>query len=114
MSARAGVQRGNEHEARVEPQARRSPTSDPASLKTSAKLGLDSMPPLNEDQACMQPSSQSDVSNQQGNLVTNSVTNLLGNQGQSRATVTNFVTKLRAIQGNEITTFGESRSMEGN
>lgn len=46
--------------------------------------------------------------------VTNSVTNRLGNQGQSRATVTNIVTKLRAIQGNEITTFGESRAMEGN
>jgi hypothetical protein len=47
-------------------------------------------------------------------LVTNSVTNPLGNPGQCRATVTNFVTKLRAIQGNEITTFGESRAMEGN
>jgi type IV secretory pathway TrbF-like protein len=46
--------------------------------------------------------------------VTNSVTNPLENRGQSRATVTNFVTKLRAIQGNEITTFGEARAMEGN
>ena len=46
--------------------------------------------------------------------VTNSVTNPLGNRGQCRATVTNSVTKLRAIQGNEITTFGESRAMEGN
>ena len=46
--------------------------------------------------------------------VTNSVTNRMGNQGQSRATVTKFVTKLRAIQGNEITTSGESRAMEGN
>ena len=46
--------------------------------------------------------------------VTNSVTNPMGNRGQCRATVTNFVTKLRAIQGNEITTFGESRAMEGN
>ncbi len=43
-------------------------------------------------------------------LVTNSVTNPLGNPGQCRA----IVTKLRAIQGNEITTFGESRAMEGN
>jgi hypothetical protein len=48
------------------------------------------------------------------NYVTNTVTNRLGNRGQSRATVTNFVTKLRASQGNEITTFGESRAMEGN
>ena len=47
-------------------------------------------------------------------LVTNSVTNPLGKRGQCRATVTNFVTKLRAIQGNEITTFGEARAMEGN
>ena len=46
--------------------------------------------------------------------VTNSVTNALGNRGQCRATVTNSVTKLRAIQGNEITTFGEARAMEGN
>ena len=45
--------------------------------------------------------------------VTNSVTNRVGNPGQCRATVTNFVTKLRAIQGNEITTFGEARAMEG-
>ena len=47
------------------------------------------------------------------NGVTNSVTNRLGNPGQCRETVTNFVTKLRAIQGNEITTLGESRAMEG-
>ena len=47
-------------------------------------------------------------------FVTNTVTKTLGNPGQSRATVTNFVTKLRAIQGNEITTFGASRAMEGN
>jgi hypothetical protein len=47
-------------------------------------------------------------------LVTNSVTNPVGNRGQCRATVTNSVTKLRAIQGNEITTFGEPRAMEGN
>ena len=53
-------------------------------------------------------------SNAQGKLVTNSVTNRMGNRGQSRATVTNFVTKLRAIQGNEITTSGEARAMEGN
>ena len=44
-------------------------------------------------------------------LVTNSVTNPLGKPGQCRATVTNSVTKVRAIQGNEITTFGAS---EGN
>ena len=50
-------------------------------------------------------------------LVTNSVTNPLGNPGQCRATVTNSVTKLRAIQGNEITTFGDLgqwRGTEGN
>jgi len=47
-------------------------------------------------------------------LVTNSVTNPVGNLGHLRATVTNSVTKLRAIQGNEITTLGESRAMEGN
>jgi len=52
--------------------------------------------------------------NTQRKLVTNCVTNWLGNRGQCRATVTNFVTKLRATQGNEITTFGESRAMEGN
>ena len=54
------------------------------------------------------------VPNREAKVVTNSVTNRMGNRGQSRATVTNFVTKLRAIQGNEITTFGESRAMEGN
>ena len=47
-------------------------------------------------------------------LVTNSVTNPLGNRGQCRATVTNSVTKLRAIQGNEITTFGAWRATQGN
>jgi hypothetical protein len=52
--------------------------------------------------------------NTQGKLVTNCVTNPMGNRGQCRATVTDFVTKLRAIQGNEITTFGKSRAMEGN
>jgi hypothetical protein len=52
--------------------------------------------------------------NTEGKLVTNCVTNPMGNRGQCRATVTNFVTKLRATQGNEITTFGESRAMEGN
>ena len=51
--------------------------------------------------------------NTQGRLVTNCVTNPMGNRGQSRATVTNSVTKLRATQGNEITTFGETRAMEG-
>jgi hypothetical protein len=54
------------------------------------------------------------VPNREAKVVTNSVTNRMGNRGQSRATVTNFVTKLRAIQGNEITTFGEARAMEGN
>ena len=62
----------------------------------------------------MQASLHLDVSSQKVEVVTNSVTNGLGNPGQSRATVTNSVTKLRAIQGNEITTFGESRAMEGN
>jgi hypothetical protein len=57
---------------------------------------------------------QSGVSHVKANVVTNSVTNWVGNRGQARATVTNFVTKLRAIQGNEITYFGESRAMEGN
>ncbi len=52
--------------------------------------------------------------NHDAKLVPNSVTNRLGSRGQSRATVTNFVTKLRAIQGNEITTFGEARALEGN
>ena len=52
--------------------------------------------------------------NAQGRLVTNCVTNPMGNRGQCRATVTNSVTKLRATQGNEITTFGQSRAMEGN
>ena len=46
--------------------------------------------------------------------VTKSVTNLMGNPGESRATVTNSVTKLRGIQGNEINTFGELRGTEGN
>jgi hypothetical protein len=54
------------------------------------------------------------VSNSEAKFVTKSVTNVLGNRGQCRATVTNFVTKLGAIQGNEITYFGESRAMEGN
>jgi hypothetical protein len=54
------------------------------------------------------------VPNREAKVVTNSVTNRMGNRGQSRATVTNFVTKLRAIQGNEITTSGEARAMEGN
>jgi len=49
----------------------------------------------------------------EANCVTNSVTNQPGNRGQSGATVTNSVTKLRAIQGNEITIFGESTAMEG-
>ena len=52
--------------------------------------------------------------NTHGELVTNCVTNPMGNRGQCRATVTNFVTKLRATQGNEITSYGESRAMEGN
>jgi hypothetical protein len=59
----------------------------------------------------MQSSLHTSVTNQQAKAVTNSVTNRLGNRGQSRATVTNFVTKLRATQGNEITTYGESRAM---
>ena len=48
-----------------------------------------------------------------GIRVTNSVTNWLGNRGQCRAIVTNSVTKLRAIQGHEITTFGEARQWRG-
>ena len=59
-------------------------------------------------------SMQRSVLNQEAKDVTNTVTKTLGNPGQSRATVTNSVTKLRAIQGNEITTFGEARAMEGN
>jgi hypothetical protein len=62
----------------------------------------------------MMASLHSLVSNPEAKFVTKSVTNVLGNRGQCRATVTNFVTKLRAIQGNEITYFGESRAMEGN
>jgi hypothetical protein len=65
-------------------------------------------------EACMMASLHSFPSKPGTEGVTNSVTNRLGNRGQSRATVTNFVTKLRAIQGNEITYFGESRAMEGN
>ena len=67
-----------------------------------------------ENGACMKASLQIAGLNGDTKLVTNSVTNPLGNPGQCRATVTNSVTKLRAIQGNEITTFGESRAMEGN
>jgi hypothetical protein len=67
-----------------------------------------------ENKACMQPSWLVSVANHRAKVVTNSVTNRLGNGGQCRATVTNFVTKLRAIQGNEITTSGETRAMEGN
>ena len=63
--------------------------------------------------ACMKASLHSGGSAFISNYVTNSVTNRLGNRGQCRATVTNFVTKLRATQGNEITTFGQSRAMEG-
>ena len=69
---------------------------------------------LKENEACMQAGMRLRRSAPPVNSVTNSVTKPLGTRGQSRATVTNFVTKLRAIQGNEITTFGESRAMEGN
>jgi hypothetical protein len=62
----------------------------------------------------MQAILQTGRSLQAVNRVTNSVTNWLGSRGQCRPTVTNFVTKLRATQGNEITTFGEKRAMEGN
>jgi len=62
----------------------------------------------------MQASMQSGRSFAKLNSGTNSVTNRLDNPGQCGATVTNFVTELRAIQGNEITTFGQSRAMEGN
>jgi hypothetical protein len=52
--------------------------------------------------------------NTEAKFVTKPVTNGQGNRGQCRTTVTNSVTKLRAIQGNEITYFGKSRAMEGN
>jgi len=68
---------------------------------------------VTENEACMQPSLYIRMSKQEVGNVTNSVTNRVGNRRQSRATVTNSVTKLRAIQGNEITTIGESRAMEG-
>ena len=77
-------------------------------------LLVDSGAILKENKACMQASHHPGRSFAALNSVTNSVTNRMGNRGQCRATVTNFVTKLRAIQGNEITTFGESRAMEGN
>jgi len=69
---------------------------------------------LRENIACMQASLHLRRLRSAMYTVTNSVTNPLGNRGQCRATVTNSVTKLRAIQGNEITTSGESRAMEGN
>jgi hypothetical protein len=75
---------------------------------------VDSITSLKENGACMKASLHRPNTASRRISVTNSVTNRLGNPGQSRATVTNFVTKLRAIQGNEITTVGESRAMEGN
>jgi hypothetical protein len=75
---------------------------------------LDPLGMVIENGACLKASLQSTGRNGNKKVVTNSVTNRQGNPGQFRATVTNSVTKLRAIQGNEITTFGESRAMEGN
>src|SRR5260370_24117867 len=46
--------------------------------------------------ACMKASLHRLRPSTQGKLVTNCVTNPMGNRGQCRATVTNFVTKLRA------------------
>ena len=65
-------------------------------------------------EACMIASQHLPGASVRGIPVTNSVTNRLGNRGQCRATVTNFVTKLGAIQGNEITILGEPRAVEGN
>jgi len=75
---------------------------------------VDSEALLTENEACMQASQRLRRFPPAVHSVTNSVTNGPGNGGQCRAIVTNSVTKLRAIQGNEITRFGESRAMEGN
>ena len=69
---------------------------------------------LKENEDIMLASLRANRSEGGADCVTNSVTNPLGTRGQCKATVTNFVTKLRAIQDNEITTFGESRAMAGN
>jgi len=78
------------------------------------QMGLTQLRKVIKNGACMEASWQIVGMNGDTKLVTNSVTNPAGNRGQSRATVTNSVTKLRAIQGNEITIFGESWAMEGN
>ena len=66
---------------------------------------------LKGNEAVMLASLHANRSEGGADCVTNSVTNPLGKRGQRRATVTNSVTKLRAIQGNEITTFW---GIEGN
>ena len=83
-------------------------------MRTGIECRLTLEPFLTENKAFMLASLHANRSERDANCVTNSVTNPVGNRGQFRATVTNFVTKLRAIQGNEITTFGESRATEGN
>jgi hypothetical protein len=77
-------------------------------------MGLDTWATAHHTEASMKASQHGCQRNSSSKSVTNTVTKTLGNRGQARATVTNSVTKLRAIQGNEITTFGESRAMEGN
>jgi hypothetical protein len=77
------------------------------------RLALTGRKTEHHTKACMKASLHSGSSRFISNYVTNTVTNPLENPGQCRAIVTNVVTKLRAIQGNEITTFGEPRAMEG-
>src|SRR6266850_194033 len=72
--------------------------------------GLDIWATGHHTEASMKASQHGCQRNSASKSVTNSVTNRLGNPGQCRAIVTNSVTKLRAIQGNEITTSGESRA----
>ena len=83
-------------------------------MRSELRAQLDTPPQADHTEACMKASLHRLKPHTEAKFVTKSVTNGLGNRGQCRATVTNSVTKLRAIQGNEITTFGESRAMEGN
>ena len=62
---------------------------------------IDSNTTLNDNEAFMQASLYYWQSEFAVDSVTNFVTNRLGNVGQRWATVTNSVTKLRAIQGND-------------
>src|ERR1017187_2855290 len=79
-----------------------------------ARAQVDRRPNRNHTEACMIASQHLSGANVIPIPLSNSLTNKLGKRGQCRATVTNFVNKLRATQGNEITTFGESGAMEGN